>query len=92
MVPIAFVTLAALTLSPARAPHRGHRHHPSELARPLVGRPLVADPNVLYSVRARKRMVTYLKLRLLELRELHLTRAAEAIERRLPLSELLSGP
>ncbi|MDQ2907714.1 MAG: hypothetical protein M3R44_00005 [Candidatus Eremiobacteraeota bacterium] len=52
----------------------------------------VADPNALYSQRARKRMAMYLKLRLLELRELHLERAAAAIERRLPLSELLKGP
>ncbi len=87
MVPIAFVTLAVLTLSPVRAPHRGHPHHRAEIVRPLI-----ADPNVLYSQRARKRMVAYLKLRLLELRELHLARAAEAIERHLPVSELLKEP
>ena len=87
MVPVIFVTFAALTLSAGPAPQRRHRHHPAG----IVG-PLVADPNALYSQRARKRMVAYLKLRLLELREQHLERAAQAIERRLPVSELLKGP
>jgi len=87
MVPVAFVAFAALTLSVPPAPHRRQRHHPAGIVRPLL-----ADPNALYSVRARKRMVAYLTLRLLELREAHLERAAEAIERRLPVSELLKGP
>ncbi|MBC5799434.1 MAG: hypothetical protein GIX03_03175 [Candidatus Eremiobacteraeota bacterium] len=87
MVPLVFVTLAAVTLSCTTPPHRHQRHH----APALIG-PLAADPNLLYSARARKRMVAYLKLRLLELREQHLERAAAAIERRLPVSELLKGP
>lgn len=125
MILVAFVALAALTLSPLPAPHR-HRHggHSEARGSQLAGhasdsgrwggtgqarsyRPMarlsseglrelhgaaVADPNALYSQRARRRMATYLKLRLRELRELHLERAAAAIERRLPLSELLKGP
>ncbi len=87
MLPAAFVALAALTLSAAPPNRRRPRS-----TRTAIRLSAAADPNALYSQRARRRMAMYLKLRLLELRELHLERAAAAIERRLPVSELLKGP
>lgn len=89
-----FVTVAVLTLSPA----------PQAAARPSPAAGVVrrqrddalrlppTDPNALYSLRARKRFAAYLRFRLLELREEHLARAADAIERRIPISQLLQGP
>ena len=89
-----FVTVAALTLSPTPPPSR-----PSPAASVAhrergVGPPrlTLSDPSALYSLRARKRFAAYLRLRLLELRQEHLTRAADAIERRIPVSQLLDGP
>jgi hypothetical protein len=46
----------------------------------------------LYSPRVRHSTVSYLKLRLLELREAGLDRARAAIERRLSIDELLAEP
>ncbi len=43
----------------------------------------------LFSLRARRRFAAYLRIRLLEMREEGLERAAEAVERRLPVDELL---
>jgi hypothetical protein len=43
----------------------------------------------LYSARARRRVAAYLRLRLLELRKMGLERAADVVERRLPVEELL---
>lgn len=50
--------------------------------RPSAG-PLPIDLAELYAPRARRRMATYLRLRMLELREAGLARTAELIERRL---------
>jgi hypothetical protein len=63
--------------------------------RPPTPRPVVratprpVNPNDLYSLRARRRFASYLRLRLLELREAGLERAARAIERRLSSDDLL---
>jgi len=46
----------------------------------------------LYSPRVRRSTITYLRLRLLELRELGLDRARAAIERRLSIDDLLATP
>jgi hypothetical protein len=46
-------------------------------------------PGDLYSLRARRRFASYLRLRLLELREAGLERAAQAVERRLSVDDLL---
>lgn len=88
-----FVTVAVLTLSPAPpaarpSPAAGvvRRQRDDALRLPPT------DPNALYSLRARKRFAAYLRFRLLELREEHLARAADAIERRIPVSQLLQGP
>lgn len=86
-----FVTIVTLTVSltnplptasPAPAAHRQ-----AERARPL-GRPqLRADE--LYAPRARRRFAAYLRLRLLEMREAGLERAAAVVERRLPVETLV---
>ena len=52
-----------------------------------AGVPYVAN---LYSARARRRMASYLRLRLLEMRAEGLKRAAAAVERRLPVDTLLA--
>jgi hypothetical protein len=44
----------------------------------------------LYSARARRRIASYLRLRLLEMRAEGLKRAAAAVERRLPVDTLLA--
>jgi hypothetical protein len=44
----------------------------------------------LYSLRARRRFAAYLRMRLLELREAGLERAATVIEKRLPVESLLA--
>ncbi len=83
----AFVTLAALGSLP---PHHSEvRRHYGRSA--IAIRPPAVNPNELYSLRARRRFASYLRLRLLELREANLQRAADAIERHLPISELLGS-
>jgi hypothetical protein len=63
--------------------------------RPPSPRPIVravprpAHSSDLYSQRARRRFAAYLRLRLLELREAGLERAARAVERRLSIDDLL---
>jgi hypothetical protein len=63
----------------ARA-HRGRERRPTRGAAPS---------GELFSLRARRRFAAYLRIRLLEMREAGLERAAEAVERRLPVEELL---
>jgi hypothetical protein len=53
---------------------------------------LVTPAADLYSLRARRRFASYLRLRLLELREAGLERAAQAVERRLSIDELIRRP
>ncbi len=65
--------------------------------RPLARRaPVRASPRYsaseLYSLRARRRFASYLRLRLLELREEGLDRAADAVERRIPIDDLFKHP
>jgi hypothetical protein len=58
--------------------------------RPVVRHsPLPSHAPDLYSLRARRRFASYLRLRLLELREAGLERAARAVERRLSIDDLL---
>ena len=47
------------------------------------------DERSLYSPRARRRFASYLRLRLLEMREEGLERAADVVRRRLPVDTLL---
>ena len=80
-----FGAALALTLcSPGRAAGPAH---PRPKASP---RPPTVEQ--LYSLRARRRMASYLRLRLLEWREAGLERAAEAVERRIPVDELVPKP
>ncbi len=79
-----FVAIAALTLSAASPPPEGHPKRAPAVQRHTV--PRVSD---LYSLRARRRFASYLRMRLLELREERLDRAADAIERHLSPDVLL---
>ncbi len=93
MLPTLFVTFAALTLStPPPRPSPSPRAAPAvrSLARPTAARALRTDD--LYSLRARRRFAAYLRMRLLELREEGLERAADVIERRLPIDTLVPKP
>jgi hypothetical protein len=84
-----FVTFAALILSPTPgAPSPSHSPRP-----PGPGRAAPAlHADELYALRARRRFTTYLRLRLLELREEGLDRAAAAIEHRIRIDELVPLP
>ena len=73
-----FALLAAVTL-PSPAPH---------VRRARVGVRHVVAASDLYSARVRRRVAGYLRMRLLELRKLGLERAADVVERRLPVKEL----
>jgi hypothetical protein len=91
-----FVALFILTVSFAAAPRAaapapaGPAPAPSPKPRPSpTARAFRSDE--LYSLRERRRIAAYLRMRLLELREAGLERAAEAIERRLP-ADVLLGP
>jgi hypothetical protein len=79
-----FVAIAALTLSAASPPPGGQAKRTPAVQRHAA--PRVAD---LYSLRARRRFANYLRMRLLELREERLDRAADAIERHLSPDVLL---
>jgi len=54
--------------------------------------PAALHADELYALRARRRFTTYLRLRLLELREEGLDRAAAAIEHRIRIDELVPLP
>jgi|GEM_PF-1101104 len=82
---VAVVTLPA-PAPPVRASHP--RHAAARRAAGTFRLPHLAAGD-LYSARARRRLAGYLRLRLLELRELGLERAAEVVERRLPVDTLL---
>ena len=84
-----FVTLAALTLSPTPARATTFRRPRALVAVRHETRPRADD---LYSARLRKRFAGYLRMRMLELREENLGRAAAVIERRLPVSALVEAP
>ncbi len=95
MLPTLFVTLAALTLSAPSplpsslaSPVRALRTANSAPAPSAAASPAVR-PEELYSLRARRRFAAYLRLRLLELRSEGLSRAADVIERRLPVDDLI---
>ncbi len=93
MIAAVFVTLAALTLSPTtpgarRAPvPQATRGGGAVAGAPDAARAPRADE--LYSLRARRRLASYLRMRLQELRLEHLDRAADAIERRIPIDDLV---
>jgi len=99
-----FVTCIVLTLSPragqansqtpAHVRESGGRVRPNGAVRgatqawPSRGEPREESQD-LYSLRARRRFAAYLRMRLLEMREAGLERAADAVERRLPADALV---
>ena len=85
-----FATLALVTLSsvsPGRPEHAVRR--PGHRVPEAAVQSRIGD---LYSARAKRRMASYLRLRLLEMREAGLDRAVQVIERRLPGDVLLHSP
>jgi len=87
-----FVTLASLTVSLTPGIAAAGPAPPSPIAARAdhgAGRTLRSDE--LYSAHARRRFAAYLRLRLLEMREAGLLRAAEVVEHRLP-ADTLVGP
>lgn len=100
-----FVTCIVLTLSPhggkaesrtpafAKAPALAKTPAHGESRQSAAGKSGGHVPSYesqdLYSLRARRRFAAYLRLRLLEMREAGLERAAEAVERRVPADALV---
>jgi hypothetical protein len=83
-----FGVVAALTVSPPLpAATRVRTSHAARRTIAAPHRDRIAA-NDLYAARARRRMASYLRLRLLELRMAGLRRAADVIERRLPIDVL----
>jgi hypothetical protein len=95
-----FVALLALTLSPPAAHATPHppaapsagAHTAASAGTPAPHRTPHIESADLYSLRARRRFASYLRLRLLELRKAGLDRAADAVERRLPVETLFERP
>ena len=89
----AFATLVLATLSGSpTAPAAPHARPTASPAAPRHGR---AEPSFdlpvgdVYSARAKRRIASYLRMRLLELRKERLSRALEALEGRLGIDELI---
>ncbi len=80
------LALAVSLPAAARVPRHGHSH------RRRAGAPLSLSAEDLYSRRALRRARIILQLKLLELRSEHLERVRKAIERRLPIDEILKEP
>lgn len=84
---IVLVALIVILAPAAAAYARGEARH---AARPRP--PSLRGRIELYSPRVRRSTITYLRLRLLELREAGLDRARAVIEHRLSIDELLAEP
>jgi hypothetical protein len=81
----AFVALVALTVS---SPHGSSR--PPTPRHISVAKQASVPADRLFALRERRRIAAYLRMRLLEMREEGLGRAADAVRRRLP-ADVLSG-
>jgi hypothetical protein len=81
----AAVTLAALISAPGVAAKVANRHVVPASPPPV---PVLKE---LYSQRALRRARIILQLKLMELREQRLERVRKAIERRIPIDQLLNG-
>ena len=87
----AFATLVLATLWGSPQPPAGQAPSPSPAAHkhprpePVLSLP-VGD---VYSARAKRRISSYLRMRVLELRKERLTRALEALEGRIGIDELI---
>jgi hypothetical protein len=84
------VVVATLVILAWAAPAYAHRSEPPRATRqrPLGTREAIE----LFSPRVRRSTITYLRLRLLELREADLDRARAVIEHRLSIDDLLAEP
>jgi hypothetical protein len=85
--PAAIALTLAVILSAPSVAARVHRRH-------SIAEASTAPPNIreLYSQRALRRARTILQLKLLELRQERLERVRKAIERRIPIDQLLKEP
>lgn len=84
---LAAVALPLALLALAAPAHRKTHHHRRLAAvRPASQR---LDPTFLYSARALRRARTILQFKLLELRSEHLERVRKALEKHLPVDQLL---
>jgi hypothetical protein len=88
MFPIAFALLTLAASFPRPAP--SSRTHPTP--KQASPRRLRYDANDLYSIRARRRMAHYLRLRFMELHAARLDRAEKAIKGELSIDDLLREP
>jgi hypothetical protein len=80
-----FVVACALTVStPSRASHQRHHHH--------TPKPHAFLASELFSRRERRRIAAFMRMRLLEMREAGLERAAAVVERRLRPDALAPHP
>jgi|SRR5580704_16589816 hypothetical protein len=94
---LTLATLAALPPPPAVRAGAGPAHSATTAHRakrqPAGPRAAAVSPSGdLYSARAKRRMASYLRMRLLELRAAGLERAAGVIEHRLSVDTLLRAP
>ncbi len=80
------LTLALAASLPAAARVPRHRHTLRRTGAPAV------SANALYSARALRRARIILELKLLELRRERLERVRKAIEKNVPIDELLKAP
>ena len=84
---LAFVTLLAISVAtPAPSNKGASSSSQATHASAPVGHAIASDA---YALRARRRFAAYLRLRLLEMREAGLERAADVVERRLPVDSLV---
>jgi len=88
MFRIAFALLGLAASFPCATPSP-RTHAAAEQASPPQIR---YDANDLYSIRARRRMVHYLRLRLMELHAARFDRAEKAIKGELSIDDLLREP
>jgi hypothetical protein len=87
----AFATLVLATLwgSPQTPAGPAPSPRPAAHARPKAEPPLALPVGDIYSARAKRRISSYLRMRVLELRKERLTRALEALEGRIGIDELI---
>jgi hypothetical protein len=84
--------LVGMTATPLPRPAHSPLHPPVSRRAPKRSSSALRLPRVsasdLYAARVRRRLASYLRMRLLELRKAGLDRAAGVVERNLPLDKL----
>ena len=85
----AFVTLLAISAAPPAPAPSGRGISSPKHATLVAARVEHAAQSDAFALRARRRFAAYLRLRLLEMREAGLERAAAVVERRLPIDTLM---